>query len=231
MSFLRNYKFRNFFKEKIIQIYRTYEYAANHPYTELNKLARDSTVEFILNTCPKAVATRSPRQVMNLSFSQVTLDGLYMEFGVFKGESLRYIAKNNPDREVHGFDSFEGIPEDWGHNPKGTFTAHGKLPKVPDNVELWKGYFEDTLPDWCKNHDGIVAFLHVDCDLRSSTETVLTELADRIKPGTVILFDDYFNFHGWEDDGHAVFTGFLEKYDFSAEYVGYGSTELSVIIR
>lgn len=231
MSFFRNYRFRNFVKAKLVQIYAAFEYSANHPYTVLNKMARGSTVEFILKTCPRAVATRSPRQLMDLSLANVSIDGLYMEFGVFRGETLRYIAKKNPNREVHGFDSFEGLPEAWAHNPVGTFTTHGKLPKVPGNVRLWKGYFADSLPGWCKKHDDTIAFLHVDCDLRSSTETVLTELADKIRPGTVILFDDYFNFPGWEEDGHAVLTEFLGKYRFSAEYIGYGFKELSVIIR
>lgn len=231
MCFVRNYTFRNFVKEKLIQIYASFEYAANHPSSILNKKARNSTVEFILKTCPRAVAVRTPKQLIDLSLSKVSIDGLYMEFGVFKGESLRYIAKKNPDKEVHGFDSFEGLPESWANNPEGTFTTHGKLPKVPSNVKLWKGYFEHSLPIWCKNHDAPIAFLHIDCDLRSSTETVLTELANQIKQGTVILFDDYFNFPGWQEDGHAVLTEFLEKHGFSAEYIGYGFKELSMIIR
>ena len=231
MSFFRNYKFRNFVKEKIAQIYATYEYGANHPYTILNRMARDSTVKFILETCPKAVAVRTPKQLMDVALSNIAMEGLYLEFGVFKGESLRYIASRNPDKEVHGFDSFEGLPEAWAHNPVGTFTTGGKLPKVPSNVQLWKGYFEDSLPEWCKNHKKEIAFLHVDCDLRSSTETVLTELASQIKPGTVILFDDYFNFPGWEEDGHAVLAEFLSKNGFSAEYIGYAFKELAIIIR
>lgn len=231
MSFLGNYIFRNFIKEKIVQVYTTFEYAANHPYSILNKLARDSTVEFIQKNCPKAVATRSPRRLMDIALSKVTLPGLFLEFGVFKGESLRYIAKKNPGREVHGFDSFQGLPEQWAHNPEGTFTTHGKLPKVPANVQLWKGYFEDSLPAWCKNHEGIIAFLHIDCDLRSSTEVILNNLSGSIRPGTVIVLDDYFNFPGWEEDGHAVLVNFLEENKFSAEYIGYGFKELAIIIR
>ncbi len=231
MTFVRNYKFRNFVKEKFVQIYAAVEYSMNHPYTILNKMARDSTVEFILNNCPRAVACRSPKQLIDFAMSKVTLDGIYLEFGVYKGESLRYLAKNNPNRKIHGFDSFEGLPESWAHNPKGTFTTQGKLPKVPSNVQLWRGYFEDSLPEWCKKHDDVVAFLHVDCDLRSSTETVLTALAKNIVPGTVILFDDYFNFPSWEEDGHAVLTEFLKKYDLTAEYIGYAFKELAIIIR
>lgn len=231
MSLFGNYIFRNFVKEKLVQLYATYEYAANHPYSVLNKNARDATVSFIQATCPKAVAARSPRKLMDISLSKVALPGLYLEFGVFKGESIRYIAKKNPGREIHGFDSFQGLPEQWAHNPEGAFTTHGKMPKVPANVRLWKGYFEDSLPPWCAQHTDTVAFLHIDCDLRSSTQIIFDSLASRIRPGTVIVLDDYFNFPGWQDDGHAVFTDFLRQHNFSAEYIGYGFKELAVIIR
>jgi hypothetical protein len=231
MALFKNFRIRNFVKEKIVQIYATFEYGFNHPYSILNKIARDSTVDFILKNCPRAVACRSPKQLLDIAFSEVTIDGLFLEFGVFKGESLNYIAKKNSNRQVHGFDSFEGLPEAWAHNPKGAFTTKGKMPKVKDHVRLWKGYFEESLPQWCKKHDDIVAFLHIDCDLRSSTETVLTQLAYRIVPGTVILFDDYFNFPSWEDDGHAVLAAFLKENGYRAEYIGYAYKELAIIIR
>lgn len=231
MSLLKNYMIRNFIKEKIVQMYATVEYSFNHPYSAINKLARNSTVDFILKNCPRAVACRTPKQLLDLAFSMISIDGLFLEFGVYKGESLKYIAGKNSGKEVHGFDSFEGLPEAWAHNPKGSFTTQGKMPKVLDNVKLWKGYFEDSLPDWCKKHDGIIAFLHIDCDLRSSTETVLTQLAQKIVPGTVILFDDYFNFPSWENDGHAVLTDFLKNSGYCAEYIGYAYKELALTIR
>ena len=89
----------------------------------------------------------------------------------------------------------------------------------------------DSLPQWAQKHDTTIAFLHVDCDLRSSTKTILDHLAKNIQHGTVIVFDDYFNFPGWENDGHAVLTDFLEENKFSAEYIGYGFKELAIIIR
>ncbi|NLZ16300.1 MAG: class I SAM-dependent methyltransferase [Desulfobulbaceae bacterium] len=231
MSLLGNYIFRNFVKEKIMQVYASFEYAANHPYSTLNKMAHDSSVAFILEHCPRAVAARSPKKLMDIALSKVSLNGLYLEFGVFKGESIRYIAKNNPGKQIHGFDSFQGLPEQWAHNPEGAFTTHGKMPKVPANVKLWKGYFEDSLPGWCKQYSDSIAFLHIDCDLRSSTATILECLTGRIHPGTVIVLDDYFNFPGWEEDGHAVLTDFLGKNNLSAEYIGYGFKELAIIIR
>ena len=231
MSILRNYLFRNFVKEKVSQLRDTFAYSTNHPYTILNKMARDSTVEFILQTCPRSVACRTPKRLMDLALSKVSIDGLYLEFGVSAGASLTYIAQKNPDKRIHGFDSFLGLPDAWLHNPEGTFSTGGKPPKMPDNVRLWQGYFQDSLPEWCRHHCDVVAFLHIDCDLRASTETVLCELAAQIVPGTVMLFDDYFNFPAWQEDGHAVLTAFLQEHNRRAEYIGYAYKELALIVR
>jgi len=230
MRFVENYKFRSYVKGKIAQFCAAFEYGTNHPYVALCNLARDSTVAFILKNCPRAIATRTPIRLMDIALDAVTLDGLYLEFGVFRGQTINYIAKKSPDKQLHGFDSFKGLPEAWASNPEGTFTTHGKLPKVPNNVQLWAGYFEDSLPPWCEKHNETAAFVHIDCDLRSSTQTVMDALGTRIKPGTVILFDDYFNFPGWEEDGHAVFTDFLKQHNLGVKYVGYSFKELAVII-
>lgn len=48
-------------------------------------------------------------------------DGLYLEFGVFQGTTINYIAQQKENETIYGFDSFEGLPEDWGNIKKGTF--------------------------------------------------------------------------------------------------------------
>lgn len=95
-------------------------------------------------------------------------------------------------RPVSGFDSFDGLPEPFKNHKKGHFRAD-----IPDfseftNVHIYQGDFEDTIPlykSWVKNKK--IAFIHVDCDLYSSTKTVLTMLKANIKPGTIIVFDEY----------------------------------------
>jgi len=51
-----------------------------------------------------------------------------------EGDSTRELARIFPERVIHGFDSFEGLPEDWGHLGKGHFEVKGELPDVPANV-------------------------------------------------------------------------------------------------
>lgn len=128
--------------------------------------------------------------------------GHVMEFGVNTGRSIRVLAEVRPARTIHGFDSFEGLPSDWARNPGSTYRAgHFRVdrpPEVPHNVRLWKGWFNETLPAWLAAHEGDVSFLHIDCDLYESTCTVLEALDDRIRPGTIIVFDELCD---WKDSG------------------------------
>jgi hypothetical protein len=70
------------------------------------------------------------------------------------------------------------------------------LPHVSSNVTLIKGWFDQTLPPFLEKHPAPVSFLHVDCDLYSSTKTIFDSLRTRFRPGTVIVFDEYFNYPG-----------------------------------
>jgi len=230
MHLIDRYTYRNFVKAMVCKVYDTMEYSFHHPFSALKRKSHLSTVQFIEDNCPRAVACRSPKQLVTLALLNLKRPGLILEFGVFKGDSLRYMAKKMPQRELHGFDSFEGLPEAWISNPKGAFDVGGELPKVPGNVNLWKGYFENTLPGWAQAHEQPIAMIHIDCDLNSSTETIFEMLAERIEPGTVLLFDDYFNFPGWEQDGHAVFTQFSERFGWDIDYIGYAYKELALVI-
>ena len=102
-------------------------------------------------------------------------DGLHLEFGVYKGDSINHFAELSPDVTWYGFDSFEGLPEAWTLGAKaGAFSIGGNLPPVRGNVRLTKGFFEHTLPGFVAQHRGEkIALLHVDCDLYSSTVTIL----------------------------------------------------------
>jgi Macrocin-O-methyltransferase (TylF) len=118
---------------------------------------------------------------------------LYLEFGVFKGRTTRYWSARlrNPEARLHGFDSFEGLPERWANHPKGTiFNASGEPPALADSrVEFFKGWFEQTLPSYqLPEHDVLVVIM--DADLYSSTLCVLRHLRPHIRPGTFIYFDE-----------------------------------------
>jgi len=122
----------------------------------------------------------------------------YLEFGVYKGESLLHWMKLNANEqsEFVGFDSFEGLPEDWVHiglSKRGTFSTEGKLPVIEDTrVNLIKGWFQDTLPSFqnrFSSENQII--IHLDADLYSSTMYVLCKMDSIIRPGTIIIFDEF----------------------------------------
>lgn len=138
-----------------------------------------------------------------LEQSLVAPDGLWLEFGVGTGRTLRMIADTALAHEVFGFDSFEGLPEDWvGHFTRGFFSTNGVPPEVPANCRLIKGWFEDTLPAFCEARlmaGAKLRLLHVDCDLYSSTKTVFEHLGPFIDQETVVVFDELCNYPGFED--------------------------------
>lgn len=119
---------------------------------------------------------------------------LFLEFGVHEGASLRSWANllEHPDSRLHGFDSFEGLPEDWNHaNPQGTFSTERALPEIADDrVSLFVGWFKDTLPDYSLPPCGQL-ILHFDADLYSSTIIALRHLRPHIVAGTILLFDEF----------------------------------------
>ena len=151
-----------------------------------------STAEFIIKNANNAKLFDDKASNLKYALSQVELDGLYLEFGVFKGTTINLISSEKKDKIIYGFDSFEGLPEDWtAREPKGTFDVEGNFPQVNKNVRLIKGWFNNTLPNFVEEHSENCAFIHVDSDLYSSAKTVFSFLKDRIISGTVIVFDEY----------------------------------------
>lgn len=142
---------------------------------------------------------QSKQSLFRLAIDLSRKEGHCLEFGVWKGGSINYLAERAPDRIFYGFDSFEGLPEDWNKGDniyhKGHFAVPG-LPPVRPNVKLLKGWFEETISIWKAENEGPISFLHIDSDLYSSCVTILEELNDRIIEGTVILFDELCDFVG-----------------------------------
>lgn len=158
--------------------------------------------------------------------------GLIAEFGVHTGNGLTTIARAFPDETVHGFDSFEGLPEAWtgSREDAGAFDIGGKPPELAvTNTEFHVGWFDETVPVFAGTTSEPFRFVHLDADLYSSTKTVFDGLGDRFVPGTVVVFDEYFGYHGWRQHEHRAFTEFLEsRPDLDFEAVAIGHMNLGV---
>ena len=199
----------------------------------LRQRAVDQGVEYILSD-PRfddvQVSLNNPSTV-TAALHEVTLDGAVAEFGVYKGTSLTQIAKFFPDLTVHGFDSFVGLPGAWGGTSKGAgaFDIGAKPPELSvSNVEFHVGWFDATVPVFAREHTGPFAFAHLDADLYSSTKTVFDHLEKWFVPGTVVVFDEYFGYHGWQRHEHKAFQEFLTRTGLSFEAISLGHMNLAV---
>lgn len=128
----------------------------------------------------------------------VKVKGDFAEFGVWKGTSARFMLPlMSANQKLHLFDSFEGLPHDWEEvvdpYPKGTFKLEeDKIPKFDDSrVVIHKGWFEQTVPAFALAYTTPLAFVHIDCDLYSSTKTVLEHINSLLVPETLIVFDEW----------------------------------------
>ena len=121
---------------------------------------------------------------------------------MWEGESIRQWSEplKNSATRLHGFDSFEGLPEEWDHHgasilEKGHFSTQGKLRFSHDRRKFFKGWFENTLP-YYEFIQSPVLVIFLDADLYSSTSYVLKTLRPYIELGTIIYFDEFWDrFH------------------------------------
>jgi hypothetical protein len=122
----------------------------------------------------------------------------YLEFGVYRGNSINFFSKYV--NTIYGFDSFEGLKEDWAgyEYQKGYFNLNRKPPKLNKNVIPVVGWVQDTLVPFLEKHKPEVNFLHLDMDTYESTKFVLAKIKPYLVKNCIIAFDELYNFSGWE---------------------------------
>jgi hypothetical protein len=232
MLIVPSFRARTFVQSVMSHVLEVCDFATLHPTRILRKQAAIQSAQFVTDHMQGALSFYTSRQVLAHALSEMRLGGLIVEFGVFKGGTIRYVVQKFPVRTVHGFDSFEGLPVAWegtGHE-KGAFHAGGKLPGVPRNVRLHKGLFDDTLPIWARENQDPIAFVHVDCDLYESTVTILNILGSRLVPGVVIVFDDYFGYPRWQHGEHKSFQEFIDRTGLKFRYLCHAYQQVAIQI-
>lgn len=168
--------------------------------------------------------------MLRWSLARAKNPGLLAEFGVRRGTSIRVLAGEAADT-VHGFDSFVGLPEAWVKAEAGVLTTGGELPEVPANVTLHAGWFEDSLPPFLAAHAGPLRFANIDSDIYSSARTVLRSLADRIQPGTILLFDELVGNRTWRQDEYKALTEFAAEFGREWEVLAINLPNKQVCVR
>ena len=172
--------------------------------------------------------------LLKFACENITVNGPSLEFGVMSGDSVNLIASLLPSSKVYGFDSFEGLPEGWFGKASGIgqFSRNGQLPEVRENVELVVGWFDHVLAPFLDTHEfEKIALLHVDCDIYSSTQTIFNFLYKKIVPGTIIVFDEYFNYPTWQRHEYSAFQEYVAHRQIKYEYIGLVPGDMQVAVR
>ena len=180
--------------------------------------------------------------VVNKQLDKNLLDtGLVLEFGTATGRTLNQFAYWLPQKTIYGFDGWQGLPEKFNDLPEGHFAQ--KLPDVLPNCQLVQGWFgvrpaldKSSIPDFtaqafANKHKEPIALLHLDADLYSSTKTVLDVFANQIVPGTVILFNEYWNHATWKKHEFKAWQEHVVKHNVKYEYIGYASDHQEVAVK
>jgi Methyltransferase domain len=210
-------------------------------YTLLSELRRQVAVEcadYANEYMASALHFETRERLLDYAISKVDADrndaDLLLEFGVYKGHSINHLAKRiKPGRTIYGFDSFEGLHVDWRGNDlaKGAFSLEGVLPDVEKNVTLIKGWFDKTLPIFFAKHAEPIAFVSHDCDTYEATKIVFKFTAERLRPGTMILFDDYWGYRGWKLGEHKAWAELVKEMNIKYDYLAFTIQQVFVVIR
>lgn len=178
----------------------------------------------------KSIAVASKFELLTRGMSIRPAGGLLLEFGVASGKTINFIAKQT-NEPVFGFDSFQGLPEDWRTGYSAGRYAQ-KKPDVGSNVQLVEGLFESTIPSFLSDHrNAHISLVHVDCDLYSSTKTILEILRPRLIVGTVLVFDEYFNYPGWQHHEQKAFAEFCDEWGIAYRYDSFVPSHQQVCVQ
>lgn len=159
---------------------------------------------------------------------------LFLEFGVYTGGSINLFSKQlkSINETIYGFDTFEGLTEDWLTHvffPKGSLSLNNKLPKVAKNAILIKGKIQDTLDNFLKdNLKKKILFAHMDMDTYASTRFALAKIKPFLEKGSVILFDEFYGYPNWQQEEYKAFTEVFKENEY--KFIAFCESEAAIQI-
>jgi hypothetical protein len=199
------------------------------------RLSSESSARFVLEnlTVGQLFETRSELHDFAISKFPNLPEGLYMEFGVWKGGTLRKFAgATSNNNTIYGFDSFEGLVNPWSYPGHGleSFNLEGQIPENVKNipgVEIILGRVEKTLRPFLSNQDKKISFVHIDLDVYEPVAHVLKEIKNYVQPGTLIVFDELIGYPGWENHEKKA----IDEYFSELSYEWVAFSDLQAIMR
>ncbi len=213
----------NFKEKKAFDYFREEEIKSSYKY--FKKFFKNSI--FLSKDEIKVYAIKKALEKHKANFS-------YLEFGVFRGKSINLFAKilKKSKSKIYGFDSFEGLNEDWvgTRMTKKFFSNNGKIPKIEKNCFIVKGKVQNTLGEFLKKKRNIkINFLHMDLDTYPSTKFVLQKIKKYLVNDAIILFDELYNMEGWKVGEFRALTEVFKKKQY--KYLAFSSDREQVVIQ
>jgi predicted O-methyltransferase YrrM len=200
----------------------------------LQQRATSDSADYIYDNLGDAVIFPAREGLRDFAIGQAGTDGLFAEFGVYDGASINRFASLVQDKgvKIYGFDSFEGLSENWRGTPigRGHFNRGGHPPAVADNVILVKGWFDRSVPEFLKTNPQPFSFIHFDCDTYEAANAVLTLLPGRLQRGAIVVFDEYLNYPGWRHGEWKAWQEFVARTNLTYRYIGFSLTQAAIRI-
>jgi hypothetical protein len=150
---------------------------------------------------------------------RIPSDGQVLEFGVFKGDTLKKIVSRFDHHRIIGFDNFRGLEEDWPgiSMGQGKFGMGGKAPTIK-GAEIIIGSINNSTINQAIEEQ-CISFMHIDTDTPSVCQVILEATNDALLRGAIIVVDDYHSFHGWRNGQKKKVDEFLKR---KWQYIGFG---------
>ena len=155
-------------------------------------------------------------------------DRPFYEFGVWRGEAFRYLIKTF--KKGYGFDTFEGLPEDWHKEKVGSYSSDGNVPKIKGG-EFIAGKFADTLPGFFAETRPMASIINFDADLYSSTICALNYAKPVMDKHTILIFDEFIMNKNWEQDEYKALEEFCSNNDYTYEVLAVSFFTKQVAVK
>ena len=213
-----------------------YSFYANDLWIDLRLHAKREAVEYIIAHMNEAMVLPDRLDLLKFALGRAPAEGLVLEFGVEKGASLRHLAgltaRQGPHAKCMGSTVSRGC-RGIGAGPRRALArfrcAAGCRKCRPMPSCMSAGSTRPCRFFWRKMRSAC-ALVHVDCDIYISTVTIFEQLRGRIVPGTVIVFDEYFNYPGWRAHEYKAFQEFIATSGLGYRYLGFSAEKGHVAV-
>ena len=155
-------------------------------------------------------------------------DRPFYEFGVWRAEAFKYLIRTF--KKGYGFDTFEGLPEDWHDEKAGTYSSEGNIPEIHGGTFI-VGRFEDTLHDFFSKNRPKASIINFDADLYSSTICALNSAKPVIDQHTILIFDEFIINENWEQDEYRALREFCNNNHYNYEVLAISFFTKQVAVR